>query len=71
MNRDIAAYKNIVDKSEKLLYDYVIKLNNHMNECECDEIINFHNFNNRSGHGEPNLLCLECGGYIEPLDIYG
>jgi hypothetical protein len=41
----------------------VMELENHMNECNCDDAV-WYNFVNIVGHHEIHKFCLNCGGYI-------
>ena len=53
------------NKADIELYNEVVKLNNHMNECDCDDAVKY-SFWNVTPHREVNIFCLNCGGYIEP-----
>ena len=55
MNKKIMEYEN-------LFYDRVIDLENSMNKCKCKKR-NIRDFSNIKR--EIELLCLECGGYVE------
>ena len=47
------------------LHREVIKLDNHMNECDCDGAVKY-DFTNTIGHYEVHVYCLNCGGYVVP-----
>jgi hypothetical protein len=45
----------------------VMELENHMNECECDDAV-WYSFVNTVGHHEVHRFCLNCGGYVTPKE---
>lgn len=56
-----------VSRDTRLLENYVYELDNTSNECDCDDRRVF-NFSNVSTE-EMCILCISCGGYIEPKDL--
>ena len=66
MNKEIyEALKEAKNKVESL-QDLVVAKDNHMNVCICKEEVSY-NFSNITSNGTTtDLLCLNCGGYIEP-----
>jgi len=46
------------------LYREVLALNNHMNNCSCDDAV-YYDFCNTCSHYEVTSFCLNCGGYID------
>lgn len=51
-------------QTEIYLYRQVEILDNHMNECSCDDRVAYI-FENTLGHLEIHVFCLNCGGYVE------
>lgn len=56
-------------KHTKELEALLHELDNSMNECCCEDRKAF-NFCNVSTEVEAPILCVNCGGYIEPKDFF-
>jgi hypothetical protein len=56
-------------KSEKKLFKMIEDMDNHMNECDCEDQEE-HSFINTLGHDEINEYCLNCGGYIALDEVF-
>jgi len=52
---------------ESNLHITVMELENHMNECECDDAV-WYSFVNTIGHHELHRFCLNCGGFVTPKE---
>ena len=63
MNKEIKGLGEQANKIELLLYEKVINLDNHMNQCDCDDSVEY-SFYNIKGHYETYIFCLNCGGII-------
>ena len=71
MKKIIESLGEHANRLETDLYREVIKLDNHMNECECRFDGVKYDFSNTIGHHEIHVFCLNCGGYVEPDKIGG
>jgi len=68
MLTEIQKLRQQADVAETQLLLEVMKLKNHMNECDCHvtgRVRDKYSFLNQVGI-EPNLYCLNCGGFIKP-----
>ena len=45
------------------LYNKVIDMDNHMNDCDCSDVV-WYDFNNIISHHEITTFCLNCGGIV-------
>ena len=68
MNAEITKLAKKVAIAESQLYSLVESLDNHMDECECDER-DIHSFSNVIDLNEIHVFCLNCGGYIDVKDL--
>lgn len=57
-----------IKNSTVILEKHIHNLDNSMNECCCEDRKAF-NFCNVSTEVEAPILCVNCGGYIEPKDL--
>jgi len=64
MKKEINAIRKDINRLEELLYKKVCDLDNFDNECECNNQVR-RDFRNMTPVEEANILCLNCGGYIE------
>ena len=53
------------NQAEIRLRREVMNLENHMNDCNCDNGVKY-DFSNTLPHYEDNVYCLNCGGIITP-----
>ena len=67
MKKEIKAKGEIANLIEVKLYIEVMDLENHMNECNCDDAVKY-NFCNTIPHHETHRFCLNCGGYVTPKE---
>ena len=67
MNDEIKAISEIANTVDHKLYIKVMDLENHMNDCECDDAVRYY-FHNIIAHHEHCIFCLNCGGIIEYED---
>lgn len=67
MKAKIAKLGERANKVEVKLHREVMDLENHMNECDCDDSV-IYNFFNTVGHYEIHVFCLNCGGYKKPIE---
>jgi hypothetical protein len=65
MKLHIKNHLKLAKQSETVLYEDVCFLDNTMNDCSCDNRVK-HDFRNIIPVEETSILCLNCGGYIEP-----
>jgi hypothetical protein len=67
MNDTIKFLGEQTNQAEIRLCKEVMDLENHMNECECDDAV-WYSFVNTIGHHELHRFCLNCGGYVTPKE---
>ena len=66
MKEEIRKLGDKANKAEIELYNAIIALNNHMNECSCDGFNRvWYSFVNTRSHYEIQRFCGNCGGYID------
>ena len=63
MNENIKQLGEKANKLEVELYNMVMDLDNHMNECDCDDAT-YYDFCNTISPKDETIFCLNCGGII-------
>lgn len=53
-----------INQIEIRLFANVMALDNHMEDCDCDDAVVYH-FHNILPHTEHCSFCLNCGGMVE------
>jgi hypothetical protein len=66
MNDTIKFLGEQTNQAEVRLHREVMDLENHMNECECDNAVKY-DFSNTLPSNEDKVYCLNCGGMIPRL----
>ncbi len=51
-----------VNEKEAILFQDLMDLDNHMNDCDCDGESGIYDFRNTISHHEVTEFCLDCGG---------
>lgn len=64
MDNTIKKLQDQLSALEGNLFAHVTELDNHMNECGCDESVRY-DFSNTVEKNEIHLFCLNCGGWID------
>ncbi len=63
MNDEIEELGEFANKIEIRLRRKVMALENHLNECSCDDAV-YYDFSNTLPTNEDSRFCLNCGGMV-------
>jgi len=70
MKEKILIQLNAIHVRLHVLYEMVIELDNHVNQCKCDDRRMF-DFGEIVEEGAVRDICISCGGYVEyQNDVY-
>ena len=64
MKENIEKLYNKMTEFEKQLFDALMELDKHMDNCDCDDTCGYHDFSNILEDGEHSTFCLTCGGMV-------